>query len=350
MAGQIGETVCVTGASGFIASHLVQQLLDEGYRVRGTVRREPSSYPHLTELPGARDRLELVTADLLDNDAIERAVAGAVAVIHTASPYVLDVKDPQRDLVDPAVQGTTNVLRACIAGGTARRVIVTSSMAAITDQPDSNHVYTEADWNDESSLTRNPYYFSKTLAERAAWELSSAADGLFDVITLNPFMVIGPSMTPSLNTSNQLIVDVLTGTYPGVLNVAWGFVDVRDVARAHVLALQTASASGRYICANVTMTMQQLVSYLRESGHDRYDLPRRNLQCQLGDFAIRLGSYFQPRGIGSYLRTHLGRIPYFDNAKIRRELDLTFRPIETTIEDTLADLQRWRHLEPPPAE
>jgi dihydroflavonol-4-reductase len=337
--------VCVTGASGFIASHLVAQLLERGHRVRGTVRRaaDTRATEHLRALPGARERLELVDADLTTPGAFDAAVAGCMYVVHTASPYALDVKDPQRDLVDPAVEGTRSVLDSCRHVGTVRRAVVTSSMAAITDEPEDDLVLNEADWNTKSTLSRNPYYLSKALAEREAWTYVETRKPSFDLVTINPFLVVGPSLSPGLNVSNQIFVDLMRGKYPGILSLTWGFVDVRDVALAHVLAMENPKAHGRYLCAAHTASMRDVVATLRRLGYEGR-LPTRSLDNTVGDRLVRVLSYFQPRGTGSYLRTHIGRRPRFDNGKIRRELGLEFRPLETTIRDTMADLARWGHL------
>jgi len=339
--------VLVTGATGFIASRIVEQLLANGHHVRGTVRslKKEKELAPLRKLPGASERLELVCADLLTDGAFDRAVNGMDAVLHTASPYVLDTKDPQRDLVDPAVKGTRNVLAAATKASTVGRVVVTSSMAAITDEPESERVLTEADWNDKSSLDRNPYYYSKTLAERAAWQLVEAEKPKFSLVVINPFLVIGPSLTPSINTSNQIFVDLLKGTYPGVMNLAWGFVDVRDVADAHVRALENPDANGRYITAGDTIAMRSLVELLEKNGWGTGNkLPKLGMDCAIGDFAVRLSSYLQPKGVGSYLRTHVGRVPRYDTSKIQKELGLKFRPVETSILDTLEDMARWGHV------
>jgi dihydroflavonol-4-reductase len=339
------ETVAVTGASGFIASHIVRELLARGYRVRGSVRKptNEADTAHIRALPGAAERLELVGGDLLTEGSFDAAVRGATYVLHTASPYVLDAKDAQRDLVDPAVKGTRNVLASCQKEPSIRRVVLTSSMAAITDEPEGDHVLTEADWNDKSSLSRNPYYYSKALAEKAAWDFVKSAKPTWSLVVINPFLVIGPSLSPALNTSNQMFVDLLRGAYPGIMNLTWGFVDVRDVALAHVLAMETQGAEGRYICAGETIAMRDVVDLIAKSPFASPKLPKLGMDCAIGDYAIKLSSYLQPKGVGSYLRTHVGRVPRYDNTKIQRNLGLRFREVHTSILDTLADLRRWGH-------
>lgn len=339
--------VLVTGATGFIASWIVDALLHRGYRGRGSVRSlaKARSIELLRQLDGAADRLELIEADLLTPGAFDAAAAGCEYVVHAASPYVLTVEDPQRDLVDPAVNGTRHVLAACEKATTVKRVVLTSSMAAITDEPDSDHVLTEEDWNGKSTLTRNPYYLSKTLAERAAWAFVEERPRGFDLVAINPFMVIGPSRVPGLNTSNQVLLDLVKGTYPGIVSLTWGFVDVRDVAEAHVRALETAAAHGRYLCAGDTRSMRAVVDLLASNGWgERYRLPRVGLDNTIGNFIVRLASRRQSEGVSSYLRTHVGRVPRYDTAKIRRELGMTFRPVDQTILETMDDLARWQHL------
>jgi dihydroflavonol-4-reductase len=337
------KTVLVTGASGFIASHVVQQLLEAGYRVRGTVRSSThDSSAHLKSLAGASERLELVAAELLDPDVWPQVVNDCDYIMHMASPYALDVKDPQRDLVDPALNGTRNVLRASAKVPSVKRVVLTSSMAAVTDEPDQERVLTEQEWNTESSLSRNPYYYSKTVAEQEAWRLATAHH--FSLVVINPFMVIGPSLSPALNTSNALFADLLKGTYPGLMRLVWGLVDVRDVARAHLEAMERTGANGRYLCAAGTIGMREVVELLNNWGYERFPLPKLGLDCPVGDFAVRLSSYFQPRGVGTYLRTHLGRTPRFDTSKIQRELGIHFRPLPDTIREAVADLVRAGHV------
>lgn len=339
-------TVLISGATGFIASHTIAALLAAGYQVIGTARRpdDPKATQHLRALPGAAERLRLVQADLAMPGAFDTCAAEADYVLHMASPFQMTVADPARDLVRPAVQGTLAMLEACAKSTRVKRVIVTSSMAAITDEPDSRHVLTEADWNDKSSLSRNPYYFSKAEAERAAWAFHARTHPAWDLLVINPFIVIGPSLTGTVNESNKLFVDLLTGAYPMIMDLTWGFVDVRDVADAHVHALTAAQAHGRYLCAGETRSMRAVVEFLRAQGYGHTRLPRLGLDSVFGNKLAWLASFTQPKGVATYLRSHLGRVVRYDNAKIRRDLGQTFRPLDDSIRETVADLARWGHV------
>lgn len=330
--------VCVTGASGFIATHIVCHLLARGYRVRGTVRdpARKADLRFLTSLPGAAERLGLVYGDLLDPKGWDAAVAGCDYVVHTASPYQLDVRDPQRGLVDPAVLGTRHVLDACLWAG-VKRVVLTSSIAAVTDEPDSRRVLTEADWNTASSLKRNPYYYSKVLAEREAWKMVNDERAPFELVVINPYLVIGPSLSSGRNYSTDIFINLAKGVYPAIPALTWGCVDVRDVAEAHVRAMETPAASGRYLCAHENLSARQMVEFMREFGV-RGRLPALGMDGAAGTAILRLLSQFQPKGLGSFMRSHLGRVPAFDNSKIRRQLGLEFRPVRSTVMDTLEDL------------
>lgn len=336
--------VCVTGGTGFIASHVIASLLARGDEVVTTVRDpgRADKIGHLSAMDGAEERLTLVEADLLDEGAFDSVVSGCDAVLHMASPYVVSVEDPQRDLVDPAELGTRNVLSACAKAESVRRVIVTSSMAAVTDQP-GRRTLSEADWNEKSSLTRNPYYYSKVRGERAAWAFVDEQRPRFDLVVINPVLVIGPSLTRALNTSNQIFRDLLTRTFPAIMGLSWGVVDVRDTAAAHLAAIDHPHASGRYLCSSETVSMRQAVEWLREAGFEGR-LPTRRMDNPLGNLAAIGMSYFQPSAVGSYLRTNIGRPPRLDTTKIRTELGLAFRHPRTTLIDTVEDLIRWGHV------
>ena len=341
----IQQKLLISGASGYIASHVVEQALAAGHLVTGTVRnpQDLGKVGHLKAMAGA-DRLQLVAADLTDPDPFA-AHADVDAVLHLASPYTLNVRDPQRDLVDPAVQGTLSMLRAAAANPRVKRVVMTSSMAAVTDSPDGR-VLTEADWNTRSSLTRNAYYYSKTLAEKAAWNFMAREKPGFALVAINPFLVVGPSHTAAINTSPQTLLNILKGTFPGVLALTWGFVDVRDVAAAHIAALVRPEASGRYLCVSGNLSMAQVIALMRAEGYaGRY--PKFDLSGPIGTALMQLASYSQGQGTGSYLRTHLGRVPRYDTARSERDLGMVYRPAAESLRDTLADLVRWGHIPAP---
>ena len=341
--------VLISGGTGYIAGYTIIQLLEAGLHVTATVRDPQNSAPlkHLVELPGADGRLELVKANLLGNDPFTEYAASADYVLHMASPYVITVKDPQRDLLEPAVRGTEAMLEACARSSTVKRVVVTSSMAAVTDEPDGSHTLTEADWNERSSLTRNPYYYSKVCAEKAAWAFVDKHQPAWDLVAINPFVVLGPSLTSRINESPGVLADLMNGKYPAIFALNLGIVDVRDVAAAHVRALTAERASGRYICAAGVRSMRNIIAVLRNNGFGHTKLPSLSLESDFGIKLSRFAARFQPKGVRSYLQTHLGGTPKFDNGKLRADLDLSFRDIDTTIVDTALDLARWGHVPQP---
>eukprot|EP00919_Chromeraceae_sp_WS-2016_P020736 GHVR01049228.1.p1 GENE.GHVR01049228.1~~GHVR01049228.1.p1 ORF type:complete len:217 (+),score=43.90 GHVR01049228.1:63-713(+) len=201
------EPVLVTGATGFIAAHIVSQLLNKGYTVRGTVRdlKNTESYKHLTDLQGS-NKLQLVEANCLKPDGWKDAVSGCEYVMHTASPYKIVVKDPQKDLVDPALLGVQHVLEECRKAASVKKLVLTSSVAAISDEFDDEILYDESVWNTKSTLNRNPYYYSKTIAEREAHSFIEKNSCNFELVVINPFAVIGPSLRGDVNPSVATII------------------------------------------------------------------------------------------------------------------------------------------------
>ena len=343
------KKVLISGATGFIAMHTVERLLAQGHDVVGTVR-DPDAAEKVAPLwamPGADQRLTLVAADLNDVDPFTR-YADVDVIFHMASPFIVDVDDPQRDLVDPAVAGTLSMMRAAAANPRVRRVVLTSSMAAIMDEPD-DQVKSEEVWNTRSTLTRNPYYFAKTQGERAAWAFMEAEKPAFDLVVLNPFLVAGPSHTRALNPSNGFLAQIVNGAFPGVLDLTWGFVDVRVVADAHIAAMLRDGAAGRHILSATPIPMTEVCDIIDTLGFSA-KRPRRNLTGGLATALVKLVSYTQPKGAGSYLRTHLGRTPKIDNSKSQRDLGITYGDPREVIGDALRDMVRWGHVQPPGAD
>ncbi|XP_076920832.1 phenylacetaldehyde reductase-like isoform X2 [Bidens hawaiensis] len=263
----VGKSVCVTGASGYIVSWLVKLLLEQGYAVKASVRdpKDPKKTDHLLKLDGAKERLHLFKANLLEEGSFDAAIEGCDGVFHTASPFYHNVTDPQAELIDPAVKGTLNVLHSCSRAPSVKRVVVTSSVAAVAynGRPRTPDVVVDETWFSDPDLcnqTKMWYVLSKTLAEEAAWKFSREK-GL-DIVTINPAMVIGPLLQPTLNTSAAAIANLLNGseTYP---NASFGWVNVKDVANAHIQAFEIPSANGRYCLVERVAHYSEIVEILR---------------------------------------------------------------------------------------
>ncbi|CAI0450126.1 unnamed protein product [Linum tenue] len=259
-----GKTVCVTGASGYIASWLVKLLLSRGYIVRASVRdpNDPRKTEHLRALDGASERLQLFKANLLEEGSFDSVVQGCDGVFHTASPFYHDVQDPQKELIDPAVKGTLNVLNSCAKTQSIKRVVLTSSIAAVAynGKPRTPEVVLDETWFSNPDLW---YVVSKTLAEDAAWKL--AKEKGMDMVTINPAMVIGPLLQPTLNTSAAAVLSIMKDagaqTFP---NATFGWVHVKDVAEAHIKAFETPSANGRYCLVEKVAHYSEVVNTLKK--------------------------------------------------------------------------------------
>ncbi|XP_021862311.1 phenylacetaldehyde reductase isoform X2 [Spinacia oleracea] len=263
-----GKTVCVTGASGYIASWLVNLLLHRGYTVNATVRdlNDPKKVEHLRSLDGAKERLHLFPANLLEEGSFDAAVEGCEGVFHTASPFFNDAKDPEAELLDPALKGTLNVLNACAKIPSIKRVVLTSSMAAVAYNGKSRtpEVVVDETWFSDPNLCRESkawYVLSKTMAEEAAWNFVKEKG--IDMVTINPAMVIGPLLQPTLNTSAAAIANLFNGV-KAYRNMTFGWVHVKDVAMAHILALEVPSAKGRYCLVESVAHYSDIVKVLKE--------------------------------------------------------------------------------------
>jgi len=215
-------------------------------------------------LEGANERLQLVKANLLDEGTFDAAVDGCEGVFHTASPFYIGVKDPQAEMLDPAVKGTLNVLNACAKASSVKRVVVTSSVAAVTynSRPRSPDTVVDETWFSDAEYCKQVklwYHLSKTMAEESAWKF--AKEKGIDIVTINPAMVIGTLLQPTLNTSCAAILQLMNGslTYP---NMTFGWVSVKDVAEAHILAFEVPSANGRYLLVEKVAHYSEIVKIL----------------------------------------------------------------------------------------
>jgi len=271
------KMILVTGASGYIATHVVQQLQQLGHQVRGTVRsleNEVKVQPLRNLCPDAKYPLELVEADLLDEESLERAVDGCEYVIHTASPFPANNPLTIDELVVPAVNGTLGVLKACRNHG-VKRVVLTSSTVAIHGpmlQLEDGKTYTEEDWPKPMDNVSQAYAISKTKAEKAAWDFvaSLPEKERFELAVINPCLVIGPVLCGQPGTSAAMVAGWLKANKPGP-KMCMGFVDVRDVATAHIKAMTVPEAAGhRHLACGVTTWLSDAVEILREEFKGTY--------------------------------------------------------------------------------
>jgi len=313
-----GQTVCVTGAGGFIASWIVKLLLEKGYTVRGTVRNpdDPKNV-HLRELEGAEERLTLCKADLLDFESLKLAINGCHGVFHTASP----VTDDPEQMVEPAVNGTKNVIIAA-AEAKVRRVVFTSSIGAVYMDPNRGPdvVVDESCWSDLDFCknTRNWYCYGKAVAEQAAWK--EAEERGVDLVAVNPVLVLGPLLQPTVNASIIHILKYLTGSAKTYANSVQAYVHVKDVALAHVLVYETPEASGRYLCAESVLHRGEVVDILAKF-FPEYPIP------------TKCSDEKNPRAK-----------PYkFSNQKLK-DLGLEFTSVKQCLYDTVKSLQEKGHI------
>jgi dihydroflavonol-4-reductase len=313
--------VLLTGSSGFIAKHVALKLLNAGYDVRGTLRRldradevRAALAPHLTQGAGT---LTFVQADLEADAGWAEAMAGVSAVLHTASPFpIAQPRDPQV-LIRPAVEGTARVLNAAAEAG-VKRVILTSSVAAVVDLSKGEHLHDEADWCDPSKASATPYEKSKTLAERKAWEIARAR-GL-DLTVINPSLVLGPPLDVHYGSSLGLVERFLKGKDPMVPPMGVALVDVRDVAEMHLRALQRPETAGkRYIASAGAMAFVDITRALKAAWPTRR-IPTREAPKPL----VRFLALFDPS-----IRTILPRLGHMDrlsNARAVKEMGMAFTP------------------------
>ncbi|KAJ3539874.1 hypothetical protein NM208_g5310 [Fusarium decemcellulare] len=276
------KLVLVTGANGFIATHILQSLLQGGYLVRGAVRSQASADAILKTFPENSRSLSLVVVpDMTVEGAFDQAVKGVDAVLHTASPFTLNVNDNETEMLVPAIKGTQVLLESVSTHGTdTKRVVITSSFAAMANLPKGlwpGHTYNEADWNEityeyaKTADASTAYVASKALAEKAAWRFVHERKPHFDLTVLCPPMVFGPpAHTLSFSALNIAAWDInrfLSGELQDVPDTSfWGFVDVRDLAKAHVRALEVPEAGNeRFFIVSGRYSYQQTADVLRAS-------------------------------------------------------------------------------------
>lgn len=335
------QIILITGASGFLASHVVDYFLRAGYQVRGTVRSSATAEKVRQTFSDYAPQLTFaVVEDVASPGAFDTAVKGVHGVIHTAAPFqVFGVEDNERDLLKPAIDGTLNILKSVHEfAPQVKRVVLTSSFAAMADPSKgkwTGHVYSELDWNPtpyeaaaaEGAPAGLAYSTAKSLAERHAWDFVKNNKVNFDITTIMPPMIYGPNINATadlarLNTSSMDLYRLMSpqsrSSDPVPENMFWSFVDVRDVAEAHLRAYQVVEAgSERFFICKGNFTYQKFVDALRAN------LPDIKGRVPIGN----PGAGEVPSDVYT-----------IDTSKSQRILGLKYRPLEETIVDAARSL------------
>jgi nucleoside-diphosphate-sugar epimerase len=336
----MNNIVVVTGASGFIGSHIVSNLLLKGRNVRATVRdlNDSSRVSHLRKLPiNDNGSLVIIEMDLFDTNSVDDAINGAIDVIHTAAAVIIRSKNPQRDIVDPSIIGTQNVLNAIERSGSVKNYVHTSSTAAIRPASWTNgEILTSETYADDAKITTNPYGLAKYSAEMLVrdWYNNMNPEFRPRMITIHPCMVFGPPLSPRhLHGSLAIIMMLVKRKLPVLLPMQISIVDVRDVAEIHVLALNNGKDGGRYLTVAGEMMMAEMADVLRESYPTR-KWPKLVLPYKI---AIII-SALHPKVSISWARTHLKNKLYWNSEPASKDFKIIWRNPKDTITETIPNI------------
>ena len=291
------KPILVTGASGFIAIHTIVQLLEQGYKVRGTIRslsKEAEVRETISRFVQKNVQLEIVSAELNQDEGWKEAMKDVEYVLHVASPFPLKEPKHEDELIIPAVQGTLRVLRFAHDANVKRVVQVSSNAAVSAGHAGDSRTFTEADWSKIENKI-GAYSKSKTLAERAAWDFINGAENKnkMEMVAINPPFVLGPVPNKNYNTSSELIRTYMLRQVPGTARIKMAVVDVRDVASAILLAMEVKEAAGnRFLVSAGELWTKDLADILHEAFAKRgYKIPR----FQMPSFLVRLVALFDPK-------------------------------------------------------
>ena len=330
------ETVLVTGGTGFIGLHCLQQLLDKGYKVRTTIRsesRKQEVMDAMKEHSSNCENLEFYIADLLKDDGWKEAVEGSKYVLHVASPFFLGEPENEDVFIKPAVEGTLRVLKAC-ADADVQKVVLTSSFAAVGyGHPREKEVYTEEDWSSVDGEI-SAYAKSKTLAEKAAWEFVENLEESkkFDLTVINPVAVTGPMLTGDIGSSNDFLLKLISGSMPACPKIHMGYIDVRDVAKAHIFSMTEEKTNGeRIIVSENEMFFAEVGKTLNEAGF------KKSPTKELPNFLVKIMSFFV--GELKTLLSSLDRKGDIDKTKAQSFFNWEYISTEQSVTETAQQLQ-----------
>ena len=262
------EKVLVTGATGFIGLHCIDQLLNQGYAVNGSLRSPERKNEILNALKNKNtptEKLNLFIFNLTEDDGWDEGMQGCDYLLHVASPLSIEKHDDDF-FVKPAVAGVKRAFKFAKKHN-IKKVVLTSSVAAILETDEDKEYFDEPDWSDVESRQIGSYAKSKTLAEKAAWQFLKENGNPFELAVINPALVTGPTLTGDLGESNKAIEMVVTGKMPVAIPMQFGYVDVRDVATAHILAMKNPSSSGeRFALSEKDLSYKKIAKLLKDNG------------------------------------------------------------------------------------
>ncbi|SES04232.1 dihydroflavonol-4-reductase [Tranquillimonas rosea] len=321
----MAHSVLVTGATGFIAKHIVLKLLDRGHTVVASARSKrregelrAALGPNLTD-QNALERLHVVALDLDKDEGWDAAMQDVDVLIHTASPFPMAQPEEESLVVRPAVDGTLRALGAAHRAGVKRTILTSSSVAVMnTSLSDGRPAYDETDWSDTDDPRATPYVKSKTLAERAAWDFVETEAAEMQLTTINPALVVGAPLDGNFGTSVQLIQRILNHQDPIQPPLGFPCVDVRDVAEMHVRAMERVETAGRrYIAAAEFLWLREMAEQLKATFPDR-KIATREAPSWLVRILARVD-----RTIAA-VAPNLDRRDEVSNARARDEMGMTF--------------------------
>jgi dihydroflavonol-4-reductase len=331
----MADKILVTGGSGFIAGFIIRQLIEQGWTVNTTIRSLAREAEVRGWLATDNDCLHFFAADLTSDAGWAEAMAGCSHVAHVASPLPAVAPKDENEIIIPARDGALRALRFARDAGVTR-FVMTSSVAAIAYGHQRTAAFTEADWTDISSPDCYAYPKSKTIAERAARDWVAAEGGALEYCTVNPSLVLGPMLTADMSTSVEAVKKMLEGSMPGMPNIGFAVVDVRDVADLHIRCLTAPGMAGeRFIAAGPFMMLHQVADVLKAAlGPRARKVPTRRLP----NWLVRIFAKFDPV-IGQVV-SELDNVRDVDASHARDKLGWTPRPAAESILATAEDLIR----------
>lgn len=336
------KSALVTGGSGFVGVHCILQLLDNGYKVKTTLRslNRKNEVIEMLKNGGVRsvENLSFIEADLSKDTNWDEAVKNCEYVLHVASPISLKIPKDENEMIVPAVEGTLRVLRASKNAG-VKRVVVTSSFGAVGySHKNTNTLITEEDWTNPNDKSLSAYLKSKTLAEKAAWDFIKKEGGDQELSVVKPVGIFGPSLGPDLSGGHEILKQLLDGSMKAIPKINFGIVDVRDVADLHLRAMTSPEAKGqRFLAlAGEVLSLRDIALMLK---HKMSDEAKNVTTKVLPDWLVRIAALFNP--LAKNIVPQLGKVKNASNEKARKILGWTPRTNEEAIMASVESMVRF---------